>query len=66
MDIAELGAVVARTNESTAQSNLELANNLTLAFFDAMLKHDNGSWRQLVMNPPEGVSVEAFGNRHIQ
>ncbi|HEY3455781.1 MAG TPA: hypothetical protein VGK64_14340 [Bryobacteraceae bacterium] len=66
MDIAELGAVVARTSKSTAQSNLELANDLTLAFFDAMLKHDNGNWRQLVMNPPEAVSIESFGKRHIQ
>jgi fermentation-respiration switch protein FrsA (DUF1100 family) len=61
MDIAALGAMIAKDTGSSAQSNLQLANHLTLAFFDSTLKHDNKSWRQLVTAPPEDTRIEAFG-----
>jgi hypothetical protein len=61
MDIAELGAIIAKITGSSAQSNLQLANHFNLAFFDSTLKHDNKSWRQLVTVPPEDTRIEAFG-----
>ena len=65
MDIAELGAIIAEKHESTAQTNVELADRL-LAFFDSTLKHSSGRWQQLLMSPPEGVSIERLSNRNLQ
>lgn len=66
MDIAQLGAIIAKTADSVAQSNLQLANQLTLAFFDSILKGDNQSWRQLVTTPPRDTRIEHFGSSNIQ
>jgi hypothetical protein len=66
MDIAELGATIAKATGSPAQANLELANRLTLAFFNSTLEHDDANWNRILTKPPEGVTIESWGSRHTQ
>jgi predicted dienelactone hydrolase len=63
MDISDLSAIIAGADASRAESNLELATRITLAFFDSRLRHETASWNQLLTSPPEGVSIEFWGKR---
>jgi hypothetical protein len=58
MDISQLGASVAGTDDPEARSNHELADRLTRAFFDAILKHQGESWNKILRTPPSGITVE--------
>ena len=66
MDIGQLISAVAGSDPSQARSSLELANRLTLAFFDATLRQEDQSWVELLRKPPEGVTIESFENRRLQ
>ena len=66
MDIGQLISAVAGSDPSQARSSLELANRLTLAFFDATLRQEDQGWVELVRKPPEGVTIESFENRRLQ
>jgi hypothetical protein len=60
------GAVIAATDSSPAHAKLELANRLTLAFFDSTLKRDDANWNRILTNQPEGVTIESWGNGHTK
>ncbi len=62
IDIRQLGAVP----DAQALINLRMGVDITLGFFDAHLRNNKQTWRQLVAKPRDGVSVESLGPRRVQ
>jgi len=61
IDIRLLRATIAGTDAPQDASNLKLGTTFPQVFFDATLKNQGADWKQMVSNPPEGVTVESLG-----